>query len=122
MLVKTMTIQTNNNVDALNTSVIDSGQFRISELIEDGEDKTAYFSSFTFTFNSNGSLTATSSSQTLTGNYLFFTDDGLIELRISSFPNTLEFEELNDDWYFISETAIVFRFEDAGDVLEFTKL
>lgn len=91
---------------------------RISLLTDDGEDETSDFDSYLFVFQTNDTVTATNSTETVNGTYSLFTDDGRLELRIA-FPNTPGFSELNDDWYFISIDQTTIRFDDSGDVLEF---
>jgi hypothetical protein len=87
-------------------------------LTDDEDDETSYFDSYVFNFDSDGSVVATDSNNTVNGTYSVFRDDGRIELRMN-FPNTQNFGELNDDWYFISINQNTIRFDDDGDILEF---
>ncbi len=113
---------TNANIANLNSALQLSGGYSIATIIEDGEDKTSFFSQYLFVFSSNGTVTATSASQTRTGQYSVFEDDGRTELRMF-FPNTTgEFSEINDDWYFISNNNNTIRFEESGDLLIFQQL
>ena len=93
----------------------------IQEMIEDRENKTRYFQSYRFIFNADGSVSAVSPGNTVNGAYRVFKDDGRVELEMS-FPNVGEFDELADDWYFISIDGNQIRFADGGDVLQLEKM
>jgi hypothetical protein len=90
----------------------------ITLLTDDEDDETHYFDSYVFNFNSNGSVVATDGSNTINGSYSVFRDDGRVELYMD-FPNIQNFDELDDDWYFISIDQNTIRFNDDGDRLEF---
>jgi hypothetical protein len=112
----------NTTLENLNNALQFSGGYSITTFIEEGEDKTPFFNQYSFVFSSNGTVTATSASQTRSGQYSVFIDDGRTELSMF-FPNaTGEFSELNDDWYFISNINNTIRFEDNGDLLIFQQL
>lgn len=89
---------------------------KITSFIEDGKDETFKFTSFTFNFQSNGQLVATSEGQTFNGTYRVFCDDGKLELSMS-FPANSPLRKLNDDWYFLSQSGKSLLFEDDGDQL-----
>ena len=95
--------------------------FQISTFIEDGDNKTAFFGQFTFSFENNNVVNAQLNSEVTAGTYNIFVDDGRTELRMF-FPGNPQLNELNDDWYFISQTENSIRFEDSGDIIVFTKL
>jgi hypothetical protein len=95
-----------------------AGGLRITEMIEEGSDKTSYFEPYVFHFGEEGAVTATSDQQVVEGTYLIFQDDGLTELSMT-FPSVGEFHELTDDWYFDSQDQSGIRFSDGADVLEF---
>jgi hypothetical protein len=95
--------------------------FRISTFIEESNDKTDFFGQYTFSFSSNNVVTAELNSEITTGFYDIFVDDGRIELRLL-FPGNPQLNELNDDWYFISQTENTIKFNDSGDIIEFIKL
>ncbi len=109
----------NNTVNTnLAPELISQGGLRISEMIEEGENKTAAFSPYLFVFSANGVVTATLNGQVNAGTYLLFQDDGQTEL-LMNFPNSPALFELNDDWYKVSSNNGVLRFNDSGDILEF---
>lgn len=111
---------TNDSISSVNDFLRNQNGLRISELIEEGTNKTAQFSPYLFVFNENGTVTATQSSETLNGTYLVFRDDNITELRMT-FPNNTILFELSDDWYFVSQNANTIRFEDNGDIVQFQK-
>ncbi len=111
---------TNDSISSVNDFLRNQNGLRISELIEEGTNKTAQFSPYLFVFNENGTVTATQSSETLNGTYLVFRDDNRTELRIT-FPNNSILFELSDDWYFTSQNANTIRFEKNGDIVQFQK-
>jgi hypothetical protein len=119
---KDKTVNTNSNTSAemVNEMLNSSNGFKINEFIEDGVNKTNDYSSWLFTFNANGSVSASESGQNISGTYLVFSDDGQTELSMT-FPNGNELFELTDDWYFISENGNTIRFDDNGDVIQFER-
>jgi hypothetical protein len=111
---------TNDSTSSVNEFLRNANGFRITELIEEGRNKTSQFSTFLFLFKENGIVTAAQSDTIISGTYLVFRDDSKTELRMT-FPNTSILSELSDDWYFISQKAHTIRFEDNGDRVQFQK-
>ena len=109
-----------NSVTSVNSFLNLAGGFRINFIIEEGVNKTNEFSPYLFVFGPNGSVAATNASESVNGTYLVFSDDNRTELRMN-FPNTGILFELTDDWYLISKTDDVIRFEDSGDVVQFQR-
>lgn len=108
------------SISSVNEFLRDQNGLRITELIEEGTNKTTQFSPYLFVFNENGTITATQSNETINGTYSVFRDDNRTELRMT-FPNNTIFSELSDDWYFVSRNATTIRFEDNGDLVQFQK-
>ncbi|UJP66577.1 hypothetical protein [Mongoliitalea daihaiensis] len=98
--------------------LISAGNVRIIRFIEDGRDKTALFSTYRFSFNTDGTVVASLNGNSIQGTYRVFRDDGRLELEMD-FPDNSPLDELNDDWYFISRTANTLTFEDSGDSIVF---
>ena len=92
----------------------------ISKFIEEGVDDTNDFSGYVFQFNEDNTVVATKGDDVNSGTYRIFVDDGKTELELS-FPNHPEFSELNDDWYYISNDGTTIKYEDAGDIIEFSR-
>ena len=107
-----------NDLQSVSSSLTLTGGLRISQMIEEGKDKTSLFAPFLFTFNSTGSVVATSSNQTIQGTYRIVPDNDGPELQMN-FPDGSVLYELSDDWYFLTRDTSKIRFEDSGDVLEF---
>ncbi len=90
-------------------SNLSDGTWKITKFIDSGEDETSDFSGYTFTFKSNGDLIASNGSQTYTGTWGIVdnnsSDDSQDDLELNiNFMLTNDFEDLNDDWDFISNT------------------
>lgn len=111
---------TNDNISTVNEFIRNQNGLRITELIEEGSNKTVQFSPYLFVFNDNGTVTATQASETVNGIYLVFRDDNRTELRMTFPENSLLFE-LSDDWYFISKNTTIIRFDDNGGIVQFQK-
>lgn len=101
-----------------------TGNWVVESLIDDGEDETADYANYVLSFNDAGQVTASHSSDSnlsRTGTYLVFEDDGLIELAMN-FVNPNVIDELDDDWYFVSQSGNTLTWDDTGDVLVIRKL
>lgn len=96
----------------------------ISLLIDDNEDESNHFETYTFQFDDQAAVTATSMDDQRVGTYLVFEDDNRIELSMN-FNGNDPFDDLDDDWYYIETVDNIIRFEDDEDTevnkIEFTK-
>jgi len=108
------------NTQVLTETLTTANTLIINKFIEEGVNKTALYSAYSFSFSSNGTVLATSTSARISGTYVVFRDDNKTELRMS-FPNNRDLFELTDDWYFVSDMNNTLSFEDSGDVLQFFK-
>jgi len=89
---------------------VQSGTWRISSFIDSNSDETAQFSSYTFTFGASGVLTASNGANTFTGTWSISdsnsNDDSQDDLDFNiNFNLSNDFEDLNDDWDFVSQSA-----------------
>lgn len=109
---------TSNDIQSVSAFLMADKGLIISLLTDDEDNETYYFDSYFFNFYSDGSVVATDDNSTVNGTYTVFRDDGRIELRMD-FPEVENFDELNDDWYFLSINQNSIRFDDDGDILEF---
>lgn len=91
-----------------------SSGLRLVQFIEDGEDYTSEFSGFVFRFEPNGTVTASRGSQSITGTYRVFRDDGETELEMTFSPTSF-LNEFTDDWYFRGKSNNRITFEDDDD-------
>lgn len=112
-----------NNTTANNTAEIQqvnneatSGSWRITSYIDSGQDETHHFTGYSFTFNTDGTLTATNGTNTYTGVWSVTDsdsssndDDGSssssdIDFNIM-FSAPPKFTDLTDDWDIVSHTS-----------------
>lgn len=80
------------------------GSWKVSSYVDKDRDRTSYYSGFGFVFNTNGTISVTTTSGTVTGNWSSIIDSGKNKM-IFQFPVTARLDELNDDWEVISQTA-----------------
>lgn len=88
-----------------------TGTWRITSFIDSGTDETNHFTGYTFTFNSNGVLNANNGTNNYDGTWSVTTsnsgdDDSLSDLDFNiNFNLTNDFQDLNDDWDFVSQSS-----------------
>ena len=99
----------------------ESGTWRITSFMDSGQDETNDFNGYNFTFESNGTITATNGNNTESGNWSVTgsnsssssSDD--IDFNIMfNVPETSEFDDLNDDWDIISHSDNTLRLRDVS--------
>jgi len=89
---------------------VEMGTWRITKYIDSGKDELNHFIGYNFTFGSNNVLTASNSTSSYTGTWSITDsnsdDDSQGDLDFNIFfaapPN---FEDLSDDWHFISQMS-----------------
>lgn len=89
---------------------VQSGTWTITKFIDSGTNETYKFSGYNFTFNSSGVLNATNGSNNYDGTWSISdsnsNDDSQDDLDFNiNFNLTNDFEELNDDWDFVSQSS-----------------
>jgi len=89
---------------------IQSGTWHISKFIDSGTDEAYHFTGYNFSFNSSGVLNASNGTNSYNGTWSITdsnsNDDSQDDLDFNIYFNlTNEFEELNDDWDFISQSS-----------------
>jgi hypothetical protein len=94
------TIQTN----------LQNGTWRITKFNDSGVDETSHFTGYNFTFNSSGVLNASNGATSYNGTWSITdrnsNDDTQDDLDFNiNFNLTNDFEDLNDDWDFISQSS-----------------
>lgn len=120
-----------NVADVINT--VSSGNWRVSSYIDSGDDETANFTNYNFTFGGSNVLTATNGTNTYTGVWTVTNDDSDddnpssdVDFNIS-FPDPANFAELSDDWDVLERTSTRVRLVDVSggdgdtDYLTFVK-
>ncbi|WP_274474548.1 hypothetical protein [Mangrovimonas aestuarii] len=88
---------------------VESGTWRITKFIDSGDDETNHFNGYNFTFHNSGVLSASNGTTNYEGIWSVTNsssnDDNPLDVNFNIFFDlTNDFEELNDDWHFISES------------------
>lgn len=101
-------------IERLQTDIqndVERGTWRITKFIDSGVDELSDFAGYSFTFNEDGSVTATLDNNTHTGTWSVTrdisddSDDDLNDLDFNlSFTAPEFFQELTDDWDIISQS------------------
>ena len=107
IIVATLAFQScsRDNASSINSNTTD-GNWRVS-LYHDNSDETYKFNGYTFTFSSNGSITATNGSISANGTW----SQGSSKFNID-FGITPVFSDLNDDWLIEEITSSSIRLKD----------
>lgn len=89
---------------------VTSGTWRITKFIDSGDDETGNFTGYNFTFNNSDVVTATNGTNTYSGTWSITdsnsNDDSEDDLDFNiNFALTNNFEELSDDWDFVSQSS-----------------
>ena len=100
----------NNNTQNLIENIVQDGTWRITKFIDSGTDETNHFTGYNFTFNSSGVLNANNGTNNYNGTWSISdsnsNDDSQDDLHFNiNFNLTNDFEDLNDDWDFVSQTS-----------------
>lgn len=89
---------------------VQTGDWKITSYIDSGKDETNHFSGYFFTFNSNGTISATNGSVTNAGTWSLTdsnsNDDtpGVVDFTIL-FNLGNDFDNLSEDWQILSQTS-----------------
>ncbi|HUR11938.1 MAG TPA: hypothetical protein VM012_11240 [Flavitalea sp.] len=90
----------------------------------DNADETSDFNNFTFTFNNDGTLTATNGTISAGGGWTVINDDGKKKF-VLTIVSTSVLQKLNDDWQIVSSSSTELKLKDDNDTkvheLRFTK-
>jgi len=91
-------------------SSMKSGNWRITKFIDSEKDETHHFNGYTFIFDNNGIVTSTNGVNTFEGTWSITdsnsSDDSPDDMDFNiHFNLTNDFEDLNDDWDFISSSG-----------------
>ena len=113
--VLSLTACTNNESPTTNTqnqiqSSIQNGTWRITKFIDSGNDETNHFTGYNFTFTGTGVLNATNGTNNYSGAWSITdnnsNDDSQDDLDFTiNFNLVNDFQDLNEDWTFISQNA-----------------
>ena len=115
-------VNSNNTISSSNLD----GNWRVTLFSERGIDETNDFNGFVFTFNSNGSLTATRNAIVQNGTWSITSNSRKFNIDLG--PKTdanKPLGELTDDWHVISSSATEIKLTDdntaSNEYLTFTK-
>lgn len=115
-----------NSTPVLN-SIIQQGKWKITLFNDSGNDETHHFTNYSFQFNADGTVTAATSGNTVSGTWSNGSDDSQQKL-ILNFGTTVHFMELNDDWDILQQNTSIIKLEDISggnggtDLLTFEKI
>jgi hypothetical protein len=90
--------------------VLSSGTWRVTEFIVSGNNETADFTGYTFTFNSNGTVTAVKAAINRDGSWSYGSNS--VRFYIDFGPPVDVIGELTDDWKLISVADTQVRLSD----------
>jgi hypothetical protein len=98
---------------------IKSGSWKITKFVDSGKDETAHFTGYNLTFADGGTLTASNGSNAYSGTWSITDsnskDDTQDDLDFNiSFGSPADFEELSDDWDFISHSETKIELKDVS--------
>lgn len=85
------------------STTLSSGAWKITHYLERDVDHTADFAGYTFTFNSNGAVTAIKGGNTVNGTWSAGNDDSRVKF-ILHFDAPDPFEEISEDWLVTERT------------------
>jgi hypothetical protein len=109
----------NNTTQTTVKTNVQSGTWRITKFIDSGTEETNHFTGFNFTFNSSGVLNANNGTTNYDGSWSITdsnsNDDSQDDLDFNiSFNLTNDFEDLNDNWDFISQSTTTIALIDVS--------
>lgn len=113
------------NIEQVKSTIM-SGSWRVTVFEEDGMDETGYFANFTFTFMSDGRLTADNGETSVSGAWSITSDSNSSDDDSSSdddvdfniyFASPANFTEISEDWDIVSfsDSRIELRDVSGGD-------
>jgi major membrane immunogen (membrane-anchored lipoprotein) len=91
------------------TNIVTAGTWRVSYFNEENDDNSADFSGYTFTFEDNGTMTATKNGVTETGTWS--TQDNTTEFYMT-IGNSKPLTDLSSGWTIIEKTETSIKLKD----------
>lgn len=114
------------NTPSGTAQVVSSGSWRVTLFIDSGNDETSDFAGYSFTFNSNGTVTAEKNGVSQNGTWNVSTSSNKFNIDLG--PKTTAnhpLGELTDDWKILSTSNTEVRLTDdnttSSEFLTFTK-
>lgn len=91
---------------------VKSGNWKITKMIDSGDDETSDFNGYTFTFQNGGIISATNGAKNYAGSWQVSDsnsdDDSPEDLHLIisfSVSDDDDFDDLNEDWNYISNSS-----------------
>lgn len=106
---------------------ITQNTWKVTNFNEEGVNQTSNFVGYNFTFNPNGTVSATNGSNNMNGTWATGTDDSTPKFILSFSASSGPFEEISEDWRIekVTSTVIDLKHVSGGDggidLLTFTK-
>jgi hypothetical protein len=105
---------------------ITSGTWRVTLFTDSGNDETSDFASYSFQFNSGGTITATKGSTTKNGTWSITSSSNKYNIDLGAKSDSNKpLGELTDDWKIISISSTEIKLSDdnasSNELLTFTK-
>lgn len=100
---------------------ISKGQWSI-DLFFAGQDKTAQYSNYKFTFLGNGTAAATNGIETIPGTWSVVTDVNRNEILLINMNTQNQMQELNVQWSVTDKNNLIIAMKDGSNALRFKKL
>ena len=95
------------------SNAVTSGSWRITYFWDTDKDETNHFTGYNFTFEEEGTLSATNGVNTYNGIWTTGMDDSQVKLIIS-FGSPPDFVDISDDWHVIEQSSSKIRLEDVS--------
>ncbi len=114
------------NIDSTPNQIATSGSWRVTLYSDSGNDETTDFVGYTFTFNTNGILSAIKNGITVNGSWSVSSSSNKFNIDLGpKIASNLPLGELTDDWKIISTSATEIKLTDdnaaSNEFLTFTK-
>jgi len=109
------------------TNILMDAQWYVQSYIDDGDDETNDYNGYNLTFNTDGSVIAENSNNTITGTWSVVNSSNGLDV-ILDFGTAMPFDEFNDDWDVVTYTTTSVKLFDISggnggtDYLSFQKL
>ncbi|RZJ71473.1 hypothetical protein [Flavobacterium sp.] len=102
-------------------TVVTQGNWSITNFVDNGVDKTADFTGYTFTFNNDNVIAVNGNGETISGTWSIVSDDDFDTPEDSNldfnifFQTPTAFRVLNEDWDIATYTATRIELQDLDD-------
>jgi hypothetical protein len=106
--------------DTVFVAVLTTGNWVVTQFVEDGANETSTYTGYVFTFNVNGTVIVRKGTVSVQGTWEVDGDDGSLELELD-FQDDSPLDELDDDWDVIEFNNAIIRLNDDDDSLIFER-